>query len=310
MAIEITITQKSSSKKVLPLEVIIGSKLRYGYFDGVRLEEEMLGKSEFIAYNPNHIGRGFSVKWKEGETYQVYLRLTIPSHDKEIDDFYDTVTRIATYWENCEIRQNKRVLAIDDFVFQRSNTKANSLQTLSDLCNKTKISKDGNVDLTSPYEAEISLHCAKWPIILGKKEKVMLANSVDSTRFKEFLHEKQAIDAYYGKAFFSQHKYTKELNAKYVIDEGKVSIFPLKPEVPWWMINKQTGKPVKVAKWEIGLFSTTKDDLLGVIPYADFIARFKNFKNTEYYDHNHVLTKGVSLSEMEELLGAGSLIVQ
>jgi len=314
MAIEITIMQKGSSRKALPFEVIIGDELMYGRSDGTLLLEDIIGEGRFIAYNPKHIGRGFSVEWKEGETYKVSLRLTIPSHDEEIDDFYDAVTRIAIYWGNCKIRQDKKVLSLDSFAFQRSETKAKSFKMLSDLCNKTKIDKDGipitevNFDKLTPYyEAEIYLHCAKWPLILGGEEKAMLADSTDSLNFKEFLHEKQVISAYYAKAFYYQHPETKKFHAKFGIDENNPSIFPLKPEVPEWLIDRSTGKQIEIDNWEIMLFSTTKDEVLGEMPYADFIARLKN---AQYYDPKNVLIQGVTLAEMEELLEAGTSIVQ
>jgi len=316
MSIEITITQKGFFKKVLPFEVIVGSELKYGSFDGIRLEDGTIGADEFIAYNPNHIARGFSVTWKDGEKQQVYLRLLIPSHDAEIDDFYNTITRIATYWKNCKINQDGEPITLNDINYQRSNMKAFSLRTLNDICNETKVAtedEDGKVlfvtddtkdngELISPYEGEITLYGARWPIVLGEKEKTMLADSADSTEFKKFLHEKQAIDAYYAKALFYEHNDTKELCARYVLTEDTVSIFPRNPTVPWWMVDEQTGEPIKIENWEIGLCSITKNDLIGEIPYDNFIAKLQN---VEYYDHGHVLIQGVSLAEMKELLIVG-----
>jgi len=314
MAIEITITQKGGSKKALPFDVIIGEHLRYGRSDGTLLFKDIIGENDFIAYNPNHIARGFNVKWKEGESHQVRLRLTIPSHDDEIDDFYDTAYRIATYWENCKIRQDNKVLSLEeDFFLQRSDAKAYSLQTLNDLCTKTKFDKNNNMvtgevaGSTPIREGEIILHNAMWPIVLGGKEKAMLANSVDSVKFKKFLHEKQSINAYYAKAFYYEHPATKEFHAKFAIEEDTTSIFPLKPTVPWWLVDKRTGKLMEVDIWEIALFSTTKDEMLGEMLYDDFIGKLKN---TEYYDQQNVLIKGVSLAEMEEMLEAGTHIVQ
>jgi len=315
MAIEITIIQKGSARKALPFEVITGDELKFGRMDGTLLLEDTLGDDGFIAYNPNHIARGFSVQWKEGETYKVVLRLTFPSHDEEIDDFYDAVTRIATYWKNCKIvLHGRKVLGLNDLVQQRSDMKAESLQALSDLCNKTKFDKAGNLvtdavdnEEVELLEGEVVLQCVKWPLYVGGKEKAMVADETDSTKLKDFLHEKLSIDAYYARAFFYQHPDTKECHAKYGIDEGNLSIFPLDPVAPTWLVDKTTGKQVEVANWEVVLFSTTKDEMLGEIPYADFIAKLKN---KQYYDHRNVLIQGVTLAEMEEMLEAGTAVVQ
>ena len=96
MSIEVTIKQKGFFKKSITLDVILGKELKYGRFDGDHLEKGEFGKNEFIAYHPEHIGRGFSVDCVPYTKDGVYLRLPQPSTPREIRDFYDTVQRIAT----------------------------------------------------------------------------------------------------------------------------------------------------------------------------------------------------------------------
>ena len=79
MSIEVTIRQTGLFKKTLPLSVILGDELQYGRLVGERLEPGVLAPDWFIAYNPQHIGRGFSVDWLKSEKKQVYLRLPMPS---------------------------------------------------------------------------------------------------------------------------------------------------------------------------------------------------------------------------------------
>ena len=63
MAIDVLIKQKLFGNKTVPLEVILGDSLHYGNFENDRLNIGELGETEFLAYNPRRIGRGFSVIW-------------------------------------------------------------------------------------------------------------------------------------------------------------------------------------------------------------------------------------------------------
>ena len=94
----VRLRQTAAKKKALPLEVILGEELVFGAFDGLRTNPGELGERDFIAWHPEHIGRGFSVEWKEGEKHKVEMRLPLPSMNEEIKDFYETVRRIAEFW--------------------------------------------------------------------------------------------------------------------------------------------------------------------------------------------------------------------
>ena len=67
MAIDILIKQKMFGGKTMPLDVILGEHLHYGNFVTDQLNIGELGENEFVAYNPDSIGRGFSVIWNSGE---------------------------------------------------------------------------------------------------------------------------------------------------------------------------------------------------------------------------------------------------
>ena len=82
MAIDILIKQKWFGNKTMPLEVILGDDLHYGNFINDQLTVGELGESEFIASNPECIGRGFSVTWNPTEKKSINLRLPLPSTKK------------------------------------------------------------------------------------------------------------------------------------------------------------------------------------------------------------------------------------
>lgn len=159
MSVEITIKQKGFFKKPLPLEVILGDNLKYGAYDGLRLAHDEMGNGEFVAYNPQHIARGFSVQWQEGEKQEVYMRLPVPTCAEEVDDYFDTVERISSFWKKADIEIDGNQTTIDEINRGRQSMKEFNLSTL-------------NMYGSGKYgEGVHYIFCAFWPIALGEREK-------------------------------------------------------------------------------------------------------------------------------------------
>ncbi|MBO4971931.1 MAG: hypothetical protein J6D45_03885, partial [Clostridia bacterium] len=98
MSIDVLIKQRLFGNKTMPLQVILGEHLHYGNFVKDQLNVGELGETEFIAYNPKSIGRGFSVVWNPKEKKAIALRLPQPSTTQELKDFYDAIERMVNHW--------------------------------------------------------------------------------------------------------------------------------------------------------------------------------------------------------------------
>ena len=95
MSLDVTIKQTGLFKKTLPLSVLLGDRLHYGWDDdGVRLQQGQLADDGFVAFLPDAIARGFSMTWNAQETQHVELHLPSPTSREEIRDFYATVQRV------------------------------------------------------------------------------------------------------------------------------------------------------------------------------------------------------------------------
>ena len=60
MAINVTIKQNAFAELFLPLKVILGDKLSFGIYEGEKIIDGLLGNNKILAFNPRHVGRGFS----------------------------------------------------------------------------------------------------------------------------------------------------------------------------------------------------------------------------------------------------------
>ena len=98
MSVDIVIKQKFLGNKTMPLDVILGETLHYGTFENEQLNVGEMGNGEIIVFNPDSIGRGFSITWTPKEKKSIALRLLSPPTTQELTDFYATVKRMATHW--------------------------------------------------------------------------------------------------------------------------------------------------------------------------------------------------------------------
>jgi hypothetical protein len=112
------------------MATICGDRLRYGFFDGFRLDHDVLGGDQLTLYHPDHIGRGFTIDWQNGRTDKVDLMLPLPTSSEDIDDFYNTVERILGVWKKHTIVQDSNEIASGDISEQRRSMKEFSLNVL------------------------------------------------------------------------------------------------------------------------------------------------------------------------------------
>lgn len=280
MSIEVSFRQKGMFKKSLPLDVIIGKNLKYGNYDGWRIEPDVLGETEFVAYHPAHIGRGFSVIWKQGEKNKVELRLLTPACDEEVEDFYECIARIGECWKNCEIQ----VDGVDKSLTECLEGKAHMLDW-----NRSIIASLGEDQDQRP----LVLFGAFWPISLTAEDRQKVSQS--SAAFRDYMHQKQSMDVYYAKPRFYQDE--QGVFGAYTCTEETRSIFPTKAELPFW-----ADKSLQVDRWKISLFSITVDDVVGIIDYEQFVQRIPENKKHPY-DADHILVEPLELEVLEQIAG-------
>ncbi|MDR0849709.1 MAG: DUF4299 domain-containing protein [Propionibacteriaceae bacterium] len=285
MSIDITITHtdKGFFRKALPFDVLCAQGLSFGSFDGLRLDVGEVGAEDFILFHPDHIGRGFSVTWRKGEKNQVSLRLLTPSTAEETDDFYDTVERVVGFWKQSTIEQDGLPITVDQLPEWRTSMKDFSLSTLADFLSRDK-------------DSFLTLFCAMWPLTLGAEERALLADATDLSGFRDYLHEKQSVDAYYAKPRFYSHD--DEVMGSYTLTEDVRSIFPNAPSVPLWM-EQEDGQDFEVQSWVVTFYSVSQDRILGVVSYADFLSEIPGWT---YYDGANSLIEGVSLPVLEAVV--------
>ncbi len=291
MSIDISIVQKGLFKKTMPLEVILGKELHYGCYEGILcLETGKLGEKEFIAYHPEHIARGFSVVWNPQEKERITLRALTPSTPEELRDFYDAVKRMTDYWQ-CTLEVDGNRVQPDEFQKGFANMLDFDRRALKHFAQRVVSKEIGDQTLFSAF----------WPLVMGKPEAERFVNDPDA--YTAWLHEKQSIDAYYANPSFFRTE--DGIVGRYALTEGRLSIFPVKPYVPFGIIDPETNKELQCDRYEIFLYSITRQGTVGVAEYSRIMQSIDQNKMSRY-DANHVLIEGLTLEEMETVFRKAS----
>lgn len=285
MSIDIVIKQKGILKKALPLEIILGSELHYGNYDGIRLNVGELGETEFIAYNSQHIGRGFSVIWKPKEKDCITLRALTPTSGEELCDFYNCVKRITDYWK-CSFEVDGELKKPSDFL--------SGLNEMIEFNERALISLAQNVN--SDKSGPLTLFSAMWPLVIGKDEADMFIKNPAS--FGKWLHEKQAVDVYFAVPRF--YNTDSGVLGRFALTENTPSVFPIKPYVPLG-ITDEIGQRLECNNYSVALCSITKDCIIGDINYERLIELIPDEKMSRF-DGGNILINALSLTQMEEII--------
>ena len=279
MSIDVLIKQRLFGNKTMPLQVILGEHLHYGNFVKDQLNVGELGETEFIAYNPKSIGRGFSVVWNPKEKKAIALRLPQPSTTQELKDFYDAIERMVNHWHGNLVVDGSRV-SLPDF-----------LSNFENMVNfNNKILNHFSQQVLDRKSDTLTLYSTMWPLTIGKEEATMFMENPNY--YAEWLHEKQSINVYFASPAF--YIGDNGIFARYNLTNNLPAVFPYQPTVPFGTTDPATGKQLECKEWLILLGVEGEKEPLCEMEYSKFLSLIPENKKSKY-DGNHFL-----LDEMTE----------
>ena len=285
MAIDVLIKQKLFNRKPMPLEVILGDDLYYGNFVDDKLNVGELGECEFIAYNPQSIGRGFSVIWNPFEKKAISLRLPQPSTTQELKDFYSAIARMVKYWDAKLVVDGNR-LHLDSFI--------SSLQDMIDF--NEKIIQQLSQQILDEEHDTLTLCSTMWPLSISKEEAKRFLNNSDG--YAEWLHERQIMDVNFASPDFCVGD--NGFFGRFYLMNRLPSIFPYRPKVPLGATDPETGKQLECDQWRIVLGIEGETESLCEMEYSKFLSRIPNSKMTRY-DGEHFLLAELTEDELKKI---------
>lgn len=281
MSLEVVIKQKLFGRKPMPLEVILGEDLYYGNYENDQLSVGEMGEEEILVYNPNRIGRGFSVVWTPEEKKVVTLRLLQPTTTRELQDFYAAVERMAKHWEgSLEVEGQKQSLEL--FLASYQEMMEFNLKALKDFAGQVL---DGTYDT-------LALYAAMWSMSMGQEEATLFLHNPHL--FEEWLHEKQAMNVYHETPDFFMGD--TGIVGRFILVNDLPVVLPVAPAVPMWLVDPNTGKRPESIRWIITVGIQEEKEPLCDLEYPDFLRLLPAEKKAKYDGGSFLLAE---LSEEE-----------
>ena len=281
MAFSVTVKSKKSQCKLNLVKILENCKLHFGsYNDFYILEEGEMNDDTMILYNPEKIGRGIFLNFKEIGNGELTLGCSLPTTSAEIEDFFNIMHEIKSQCENIEIYFEDEKQDEDKF-FDLTNTILNvSLDSLKENCSKG---------------LKLIQTLARFPYTFSDKQLNSFKNATDLKEYEDLLHNVQNRDSYYAKPTLRQFPGNDGILACYVFTSNCESIFPIKGDV---FLNFDE---IEISDSYINFFLREETRLIdGIYKYDDFIQYVLN-KGAEYFDANHIIIK-MSKNEVIEML--------
>lgn len=277
----VTIKAKKSLFRRIPklnLEKILKNcKLSFGsYNDFYILEEDNTYDDMMTVYNPEKIGRGICLDFKEIGNGELTLACIVPATPTEIDDFFNIIREIKSQYKNMEIYFEDEKVDEDKF-FGLTNTILNvSLDYLKKDCSK---------------DSKIVHKLACFPYTFSDEQRNLFKNATDLKEYEDLLHNVQSRDSYYAKPTLRKFPTNDGILACYVFTSDCESIFPIKGNI-FLHRNK-----FEISDSCINFFIGEAKLIDGIYKYDEFIEYVLD-KGVEYFDKDHII---VNMSDEEVL---------
>lgn len=292
MSVEVVIKNKQFIKKPLAIQDITMGKYAAGTLDQYMRNTREVKAGELVVYNPDKIGRGVSISgWSSDLKNEISIVANSFSTKYDYEMFYDIIGNIMRVWKTKSFEQEGIKYTDADLEKLCLDQQTNGIGMMADI-EKIVNSEDGE-DLTF-FSALLPLNIKINKISKFGKEK-------DLEGYANYLHELQAVDAYYAVPLYYGQKNKKDAYfGNYAITSDTDTIFPVKPEVPPFFTDPSTGKALQCSLYVVTLYSYAKKQVVGRLSFEDFL-RLADIRNCPEFDSTHVFLKGISEERMAEM---------
>ena len=284
--IRIQITQRSVFAKRLPLDVILGADLQYGYYDGPRLKRGEKDPHYLVAYHPERIGRGIRVLWNEEEYRDVILDLPLPAAQEEIEDLFAMTERIRHLWTGA-VTVNRKPIATNHLDNVRNNLITFNLRFLHGVM-RGILNEDGWA----------SLSCAMHRLVVGPQEADEMWAGIYTDKFRDWLHSHQNISVYLPVPRLYMERDSDRTVGIVTLPAGVRVVWENDPSA---LLRFSDKHGQQVDDWRCALYDTDGKKIVGTVPYERVLKALPQWKK-EYFDYGRTLVNPLDTEMLTELM--------
>ncbi len=291
MMIKVTVLRRSLFPKKVTPEMIMLEEMQSGGIKDGKFTHEETGEPFRVAYNPKRIGRGIQIRWDENNVRFTELCLNLPTSEEELEDFFRMTARLARQ-DISEVLLNDKPFGPKQYHDVHETYRIYNLKLLHEMM--------GNVLNEQPNQ--VSIGCVFHRLAAGEKEADRMWAGVDASAFRDWMHESQAVDAYYSEARIEENKPENEYKAVFTMPSGNNVILPDHEELPIRFYDLETGRPCyEISEWLVELVDDSRRRVLGKMPLKKFRSLLPREK-VSYYDAADSLLEPFTVDELMSLL--------
>lgn len=291
MSIDVKIKNRQLFKKPLLLEDLTLGKYKCGSIDEYGRNTEKVKDGYLVVYDPEKIGRGFSLAWSKEIKNEVELSVNFSSTRYDLEMFYEVIRNIMHIWKTKTFEQEGITFSESDIEKLCAEQRKSSLQFLADIDHLSGGGKD----------APIAIFAAMFPIDIAAGKLMKFGIEKDEEGYAEYLHRLQSLDAYYAvPLIYKNKKKENSFIGSFAITSGTDTIFPLEAKDPLGFKNPATGRQVQCDFFAVSLFSIKLDKIVAKMTFDDFL-RLADIANCPMFDYSHVFLKGIPEEKMAEM---------
>lgn len=292
-AIDLEIIQNGLFPRAISLETILGHELQYGVYLSNHLQKGRMAGNGFIAFHPQRLARGIRVYWVPQEKKKISLHVTLPTSSEEIDDLFRMARRICSAWSGASLRLGAKELAPALIEPAADQLKTLNLRSLHEAASNVL---DGS-------RGDLIIGCALHRLVIGPREADHFWSGTDTDAFRDWLHERQSIDAYAAEPQILEHKEDSKIKmGMYTVLADHQIIFPKTPEVPIQYYDRKTGRPLfRVDSYRVRFLSADGSETLGYLSFEEFMNALGS-GSTEYYDADDLLIHQSSQEQIRAMI--------
>ena len=281
--VNVVLTQITKFPRSIPLQLMTGDTLHYGYFSRDHLVKNKTARNMLVLYREDKIGRGIRTNWDKDNETELKILLPLPANTEEIHELFQLVHRAGEYWTgSVEINGNHFSLSrLDE---KEEEVQRQNVRLLNELLPQV-LGGSGN----------LSLSCAMHRLVLGSKEAGQIGYCRDAEAFGQWMHELQNKTYYIAEPEVRVQQNT----GTYFLPAGVPIIFPDKPGIPFTMYDQKD--KVRVDHWLISLYDSNTSKVLGTIRFDDLNVVLPRSK-TKYYDAGHKMIEPLSTKDLLDML--------
>ncbi|MBR0213587.1 MAG: DUF4299 family protein [Solobacterium sp.] len=257
-AVDVELRQIRPLARFLPDELFLLPGMGHGRLYHEQLIPNETSSHGFVAYLPEHLGRGIRVRRKQDNPRSVFLNLALPASREEIAAVF-AMTRQVCAQRMCRIFLGGTEVRAASLDRLQKDYEVFNLKVLHHLMRNVINEETGNLIMS----------CAMHSLTAGVQEAEQFWAGTDPDVFRDWMHRLQSVEARVAEPEILRNNETGVHTGVYDLRAGETTLFPQKPMIPLRFYDLKTGVPATyIENWQVRLVDPQQRQTYGYLPFA------------------------------------------